>query len=90
MQINDLLKSDTTRYLVDQLDNIDLSLLSDHELIDVMKWAHDIKKRADFLTLEDEFVGFTYNNLDVIMLQIDRQQELRGISFTKKMQKRVK
>ena len=55
-----------------------------------MKWAHDIKKRADFLTLEDEFVGFTYNNLDVIMPQIDRQQELRGISFTKKMQKRVK
>ena len=48
MQINDLLKSDTTRYLVDQLDNIDLSLLSDHELIDVMKWAHDIKNMLIF------------------------------------------
>ena len=83
MQINELLVTDIKKDLRDQIMDINLESISDRELINIAEWAERIKEHADFLTLEDEFVGATYSNLGVIMPKISKQKEKRGITLIK-------
>ena len=83
MQINELLVSDIKKDLKDQIMDINLESISDHELINIAEWAEKVKEHADFLTLEDEVVGATYGNLGIIMPKINKQKEVRGITLIK-------
>lgn len=88
MQINELLVADIMKDLKDQMMSVDIESMSDYDLVNIAEWANSAKKHADLLTLEDELVGFTYSNLDIIMPRINKQQEVRGIALVKTIYKR--
>lgn len=88
MQINELLVADIMKDLKDQMMSVDIESMSDYDLVNIAEWAKSTKEHADLLTLEDELVGFTYSNLDIIMPRINKQQEVRGMTLVKTIYKR--
>ena len=90
MQISELLDVDMMKDLGDQITAIDVESISDYDLINIAEWVRNTKEHADLLTLEDELVGFTYSNLDIIMPKINRQQKARGMTLTKTIYKHKK
>lgn len=70
MSYKELIGSNFKINLVDKIENVDLSNCSISELHFLKRLTSEIKAEADALTLEDELVGYTYNNLDVLSPKI--------------------
>lgn len=87
MQINELLVADIMKDLKEQMISFDIESVSDYDLANIAEWAKSTKEHADLLTLEDELVGFTYRNLDIIIPRINKQQEVRGMTLVKTIYK---
>ena len=77
MNYNDLISSNFCIYLVEEIESADLSNCSNDELCFLKKMAESIKERADTLTLEEEFVGYTYYNLDALNPKITKETAKR-------------
>ena len=90
MQIDELLNADIMKDLKDQIMNVDVESISDCDLINIVEWARKTKEHADLLTLEDELVGFTYSNLDIIIPRVNKQQEVRGMTLSKTICRHVR
>lgn len=83
MQLVDLYNSNIRNYLVDNVKSINLDKCTNEELTYLANWISNVKERADMLTLEDEIVGYTYNNLDVLIPKVQKEEEKRGIALVK-------
>lgn len=83
MDFKELFDSDIKCDLVEDIMNIDLSHCSNSELMILSKWTDDVRERADLLTVEDEIVGYTYNNLGALMPKITSEESRRGIVLVK-------
>lgn len=83
MQLVDLYNSNIRNYLVDNVKSINLDKCTNEELIYLANWISNVKERADMLTLEDEIVGYTYNNLDVLIPKVQKEEEKRGVALVK-------
>ena len=79
MNYNDLISSNFCIYLVEEIESVDLSNCSNDELCFLKKMSESIKERADTLTLEEEFVGYTYYNLDALTPKINKETAKRKI-----------
>lgn len=65
MILSELFRTDITKDLTKEISEMNLEL-SLEELLSVKDWFMQVKEKADLLTLEDEYVGHTYDNLTVI------------------------
>lgn len=83
MQLVDLYNSNIRNYLVDSVKSINLDKCTNEELTYLANWISNVKERADMLTLEDEIVGYTYNNLDVLIPKVQKEEEKRGVALVK-------
>ncbi len=83
MQLVDLYNSNIRNYLVDNVKSINLDKCTNEELTYLANWISNVKERADMLTLEDEIVGYTYNNLDVLIPKVQKEEEKRGVALVK-------
>lgn len=83
MQLVDLYNSNIRNYLVDNVKSINLDKCTNEELTYLANWISNVKERADMLTLEDEIVGYTYNNLDVLIPKVQKEEEKRGVVLVK-------
>lgn len=79
MNYNDLISSNFCIYLVKEIESVDLSNCSNNELYFLKKMTKNIKERADTLTLEEEFVGYTYYNLGALTPKINKETAKRKI-----------
>ncbi len=66
MNIVELMHNDMKKDLTNLIMKINFDECSKEELNELRTWALDKEKRADILTMEDEFVGYTYTNLAVL------------------------
>lgn len=66
MSIIDLICNDIKKDLTAQIIDIDFDKCSHDELVRLRQWARDKEKSAGILTMEGEFVGYTYTNLAVL------------------------
>lgn len=83
MNFKELVGGSIKKDLVQDIESMDLSSCSSQELIFLRTWAEEEKANADFLTLEDEIVGYIYNNLDVLMPKIEHEEQNRTIQLVK-------
>ena len=72
---------DFRKNLVDEISSIDLQICSNRELALLKGHLLKIKERADILTLEDEIVGYVYNNLYEIMPKIKFEESKRLVKL---------
>lgn len=83
MTVRELLESNIQSNLSSEIQHLELGHCSNSELALLINWTNEIKEHADFLTLEDEVVGYTYNNLDVLVPKISEEEHKRGIQLIK-------
>ena len=81
MKYQELFTVDFRKYLVDEISSIDLQKCSNRELALLKGHLLKIKERADILTLEDEIVGYVYNNLYEIMPKIKFEESKRLVKL---------
>ena len=83
MSLRELVDCDMKYNLVEQIESMDLSSCGNADLIALCDWIISKKAHADFLTLEDEIVGYVYHNLDALTPKMEAEEEKRGIQLTK-------
>lgn len=79
MFLQELFNSNIKSNLVNEIETINLSNCSNHELVVLRKWANEVRNQADLLTLEDEIVGYTYHNLDAITPMMTCEESKRDL-----------
>lgn len=84
MQLIDLYNSNMRDNLVSCVESIDLVNCSVEELTNLSNWVCSVKEHADLLTLEDEIVGYTYSNLEILIPKVKKEEVKRGITLIKK------
>lgn len=77
MKYVELFEVDFRKNLVDEISSIDLCRCTNQELTVLKGYLSSIKERADALTLEDEIVGYVYNNLNEIMPKLNFEESKR-------------
>ena len=85
MCFNELINSNIKIDLVDELEGIDFSCYTNEEIVALSMWINDTRKTADVFTLEEEFVGYTYYNLDILTSKVACEDAKRGMQLTKTM-----
>ena len=83
MQLIDLYNANMRDDLVSCVGSIDLAGCSLEELISLGSWVHEVKEHADLLTLEDEIVGYTYDNLAALIPKVKKEEAKRGVQLVK-------
>lgn len=83
MNVKELIQGNIALDLVAEIQNMDLNSCTDTELLTLSNWVREVKERADFLTLEDEIVGYTYSNLDALTPKMECEEAKRGIQLVK-------
>lgn len=86
MSFEDLFSSNFKKYLVPEVRSIDLSKCSDLDLTVLRQRVDEIQEYADFLTLEDRTVGYTYHNLSVLIPMVLTEEKKRGMCGDKPKQ----
>ena len=79
----DLIDIDMQKNLMQDLQEMDLSICSNAELVALRSWVVRVKAQADLRTLEDELVGYTYHNLAIINPKLANEAAKRGIQLVK-------
>jgi len=82
MNYNELVNSDFCKYLVDEINSVDLSSCSRGELEHLKSLTEEIKESANVLTLEGEYVGYTYHNLGALGTKLDAESAKRLVKAT--------
>ena len=83
MSYTELISSKFSLNLVEEITNFDLSNCSNNDLHFLRSLTMEIKAKADILTLEDEFVGYTYDNLAVLNPKIANESAKRKVKTIK-------
>ncbi len=78
MDINELINYDVKINLVDKIKNMDFTKFSNKDLLFLQEWSNRVKAYADVKTLEEEIVGYTYDNVDAINRKL-----VKSINFKK-------
>lgn len=78
MSTLELMNMNVKHNLVEFIDELDFTEYTDTELTGLKNWLYDVKKQADFFTLEDEVVGYAYNNISVLSRKINTEQVKRN------------
>lgn len=85
MNLTELISSNITNNLVDEIQSMNLDSCSNDELVTLRNWIAKEKQHADYLTLENEVVGYTYNNLRALTPKVISEESKRGIQLVKTM-----
>ena len=83
MSYTELFTNSIKTDLVTEIKSMDLSKCSTVDLVALRNWATKVKIESDILTLEDEFVGYTYDNLNALTPKIDFEESRRGLRLVK-------
>lgn len=73
--------SDFRENLIGEIDNTDLSEYSNSDLYDLRELLISVEKTANLRTLEDDLVGYTYNNLNMLTPKIHKEMVKRKIKL---------
>ena len=74
----ELINYDVKINLVDKIKNMDFTKFSNKDLLFLQEWSNRVKAYADVKTLEEEIVGYTYDNVDAINRKL-----VKSINFKK-------
>lgn len=85
MSLRELVDCDMKYNFVKEIESMDLSSCGNADLVTLRNWIIVEKERADFLTREDEIVGYAYHNLDALTPKVEAEEQKRGIQLTKVM-----
>lgn len=85
MNHNELIGTNMKFDIVSDIQGMDFTRCSNNDIIALRAWVSKVKERADFLTLEGEVVGYTYNNLSVLNPMISKEEEKRGMVLAKRI-----
>ncbi len=76
MNINELINSDIRSNLVSEINGMNFNRYTENDLSFLKEWCNRVRQFADTRTLENEFVGYTYLNLDAINSNLVKKKTL--------------